>query len=103
LIDYGKINFKNLLGSHFCYVLARTFCSEPLRSAVFTIPVIQKIFLELLAQQIFNPGWKRVEPILEETKSVTETICLLGRPAEVSVNEVMETVGPLFKNGEGAR
>jgi len=90
------------MGSHFCYVSARALCPEPLRSAVFTIPVIQKIILELLAQQIFNPGWKRIEPILEEIKSVTETICPLGRSAEVSVNEVMETVRPLFKNCEGA-
>jgi hypothetical protein len=90
------------MGGHFCYILARTFCSEPLRSAVFTIPVIQKIILELLAQQIFNPGSMIIEPILEEIKSVTETICPLGRSAEVSVNEVMETVGPLFKNCEGA-
>jgi hypothetical protein len=98
LIDYGKINFKNLLGSHFCYVLAPTLCSEPLRSAVFTFPVIQKIIIELLVQKMFNPGWKRMESVLEKFKSGTEPCFPLGRLAEVPVNKVMETIGPVFKN-----
>jgi hypothetical protein len=102
LIDYRKINFKNLLGSHFCYVLARTFCSEPLRSAVFTIPVIQKIIVELLVQKMFNPGWKRIESVREKFKSGTEPCFPLGRLAEVPVNKVMETIGPVVKNRECA-
>jgi len=102
LIDYGKINFKNLLGSHFCYVPARTLSSEPLRSAVLMIPVIQKIIIELLVEKMFNPGWKRMESVLEKFKSGAEPCFPLGRLAEVSVNKVMETIGPVVKNRECA-
>jgi hypothetical protein len=102
LIDYGKINFKNPLGSHFCYVPARTLSSEPLRSAVLMIPVIQKIIIELLAQKMFNLGWERIESVLEEFKRGTESCFPLGRLAEVPVNKVMETIGPVVKNRECA-
>jgi len=102
LIDYGKINFKNLLGSHFCHVLARTLCSEPLRSAVLTIPVIQKVIIELLGQKMFNLGWEKTESSLEEFKSGMEPSFPSGRLAEVPANKVMETIGPVVKNGECA-
>jgi len=102
LIDYGKINFKNLLGSHLSYVPARTLSSEPLRSAVLMIPVIQKIIIELLAQKMFNPGWKRMESVLEKFKSGMEPSFPSGRLAEVPANKVMETIGPVVKNRECA-
>jgi hypothetical protein len=66
--------------------------------------VIQNIILELLAQKILNPGWKitGTESMLERIKSGTEPFCPLGRSTEVPVKKVMETVGPVFKNCEGA-
>jgi len=66
--------------------------------------VVQNIIVELLAQKMLNPGWKitGTESMLERIKSSTEPFCPLGRSAEVPVKKVMETVGPVFKNCEGA-
>jgi hypothetical protein len=66
--------------------------------------VIQNIILELLAQKILNFSWKitGTESNLKGTESCTELFCPLGRSAEVPVKKVMETVGPVLKNCEGA-
>ena len=51
---------------------------------------------------MFNLGWEKTESSLEEFKSGMEPSFPSGRLAEVPANKVMETIGPVVKNGECA-